>query len=172
MRRYLKSQHINKFLRDHDDVFHNQLRTLCIDVAKGTLGEEVEESIGDCLVFVWFCSAIVEIYSATSQLENLRVSFISKSISDVSDEDGELYTPLLSGMEECEEWEDYCSLYGSLEELYDNLDEDTQPHLHNRGQTLAEKYINHVNLESELSELTMANFDFADNPNAPIMLFN
>lgn len=172
MRRYLKSQHINKFLRERDKDFHGQLRTLCIDVAKGTLGEEVEESIGDCLVFVWFCSVIVENYSTRSQLENLRVSFISKSISDVSDEDGELYTPLLSGMEECDEWEDYCSLYGSLEELYDNLDEDTHSQFHTIGQSLSEDYVNHVNLESELSELTMANFDFADNPNAPIMLFN
>ncbi len=172
MRRYLKSQHVNKFLRDTDPDLHEEIREMCVEIAMGTLGEGVEESIGDCLVFVWFCSVLIEHYSTSTQLENLRVSFISKAISEINLSGDEVYESLLPGMGDCGEWEDYCSLYGSLEELYDNIDEDATNTHSSSGERLATLYMGHVNLDKEFDDIRMANFDFVDNPNAPIMLFS
>jgi hypothetical protein len=174
MKRYIKTGHVVNYLRDKDEETYNDLRDLLIGAAKDVIGDETKDSVGDALVFVWFCVILIKKYAGTTQAENLRVSFVSKAIEEHHDDDGEYFVTLLPGTSKCKEWEDYCSVYGSLEELFDLMFDIDGDAIDMLMESYAEQYAADRNLEDELADIIICNFEFTsgDLLGQPILIFN
>lgn len=174
MKQYIKTRHIVRHLIENDEETYDELKDILVHAAKEIIGDDVEDVVGDALVFVWFCVVLIKHYAGTTQAENLRISFISNCIEECEDDSGVYFIPLLPGTSKCDEWEDYCSIYGSMEELFDSIFDIGGDQYDMAMLSLAESYAKECNIEDELMDIVICNFEFTsgDRLGNPILIFN